>query len=213
MNKDSINNRRIRNILLVLSICILLSASMGCIEDATYPGGSGEIEGAIEIIGGKNHFDSSWAARSYLYQIEYWKAEVPYLDVGEPEFTIVDHSRNYVYQYSSFKATVPFKVHKDAPAGDHRFTITCFDTSGSPLLKVTGTVNVCSSEKAAGLKNGGIMLVIGIVLLVIGFFSLVGGGVSLVGRGEGSIIVGLFCLVCGLVIFVKGAISLFHALF
>jgi len=133
---------------------------------------------------------------------------------------IVDHSRNYVYQYSSFKATVPFKVHKDAPAGDHRFTITCFDTSGFPLLKVTGTVNVCSSEKAAGLKNGGIMLVIGIVLLVIGFvllvigfFSLVGRGVSLVGRGEGSIIVGLFCLVCGLVIFVKGAISLFHALF
>ena len=133
---------------------------------------------------------------------------------------IVDHSRNYVYQYSSFKATVPFKVHKDAPAGDHRFTITYFDTSGFPLLKVTGTVNVCSSEKAAGLKKGGIMLVIGIVLLVIGFvllvigfFSLVGGGVSLVGRGEGSIIVGLFCLVCGLVIFVKGAISLFHALF
>ena len=155
------SDKRIHNIFLILLVVFLLSITVGHVNAsfiASYPGGSDEIDTIIEIFNGSNHFYPPQAARFFLSQIKYWEAEAPHLNVSEPNITIVDHYINAVYQYSELEASVPFHVHKDAPVGDYKFTLTFFDRGGSSLLNVTGTVRVCSSEMTAKLTNLGFLL-------------------------------------------------------
>jgi len=184
-------DKKIHNVFLILLVssilCVTITYADASPVDTTYPGGSGEImihtqgiintsTDSIQIINisnysyifGSNQFYSPEYARFFLSQIKYWKVEAPpHLNVSEPDITIVNHYTNTVYQYSNLKVKVPFYVHKDAPVGDYRFTLTFFDEKGSPLLNVTGTVLVCSSEMSAKLTGLGRKL--GFALLIIIF--------------------------------------------